>query len=98
MRAVATPMADPQLFHWLPGLGLPIQGFLIHGPRGSGVGQQQHRQEQEEWGGPREGGGGRAARRRESEHPTPQRRENEHPTRQPQQNAVLDPCQRSGHA
>ena len=30
MRAVAVPMADPQLeFHWIPDPGFLIQGFLI---------------------------------------------------------------------
>ena len=30
MRAVAAPMADPQLeFHWIPDPGFLIQGFLI---------------------------------------------------------------------
>ena len=33
MRAVAVPMADPQLeFHWTPDPGFLIQGFLIQCP------------------------------------------------------------------
>ena len=39
MRAVAIPMADPQLeFHWLPDPRFLIQGFLIQGLRRTGRG------------------------------------------------------------